>query len=600
MKLLLFLIASLFYSNFINAQIIATHKFESTTLENQMEIFGDSSKSLTIRDIISRKSSLAFKISNTKFPNYKNDHTPRWIHFKIVNPQSRIIPIYVRIRNPFIDTIAFYLVKRDSIISQLLFTRNMPYYARQSHSANPTGVFYLKKGELYDVYIYARRLHHNFKLPIEVLSRKEAQGSDNFENVIYLGQIGVFVILLILSIIIYLYYFETIILFYGFYTFFVGLTILTSQGYLSFFFGTKFPLLTGYYSIPFYGILMFQSYILFVFKLHKINISNSKILYYFSFCLFAIGLIIEIFGIIDINFYNSLNFAFIVPLFIGFILYVYVYTYQYNKIIFKPFLIAHVPIIVCSLSFYLFDNGIITLSRFTYASFSISYLFEIIIFLLLVAKYFFELRKTKTEIEKQILTTQIETQENERQQIAIDLHDDLGSTLSVLKEKIANELQNSDSQYLINKAIKDLRSISHNLLPADFEIFGFIPSLQKHIALLNESGLKITFIVFGEKKEFTSNVELNLYRILTELLHNIKKHSVSKEATVQLIYHKEFLYVAVEAEEGEKNGEKGSGIGEKAITSRLEYLHANVLENGNGQHGYSYIFEVPYDQNPNR
>ena len=176
----------------------------------------------------------------------------------------------------------------------------------------------------------------------------------------------------------------------------------------------------------------------------------------------------------------------------------------------------------------------------------------------------------------------------------------MGSTLSVLKEKIANELQNSDSQYLINKAIKDLRSISHNLLPADFETFGFISSLQKHIALLNESGLKITFIVFGEKKNFTSNVELNLYRILTELLHNIKKHSVSREATVQLIYHKDFLHVAVEAEEGEKNGEKGSGIGEKAITSRLEYLRANVLEKGKGINGYSYIFEVPYDQNPNR
>jgi signal transduction histidine kinase len=206
----------------------------------------------------------------------------------------------------------------------------------------------------------------------------------------------------------------------------------------------------------------------------------------------------------------------------------------------------------------------------------------------------------KTEALNHLQGKIIHIQESERRKIAHDLHDDLGSTLSVLKEKIFGVTDNSETQDLINKAIDDLRNISHNLLPADFETFGFIPALEKYIHKLNGIGLKITFIIFGERQILPSSSELNLYRILVEILHNIKKHSQSKEATVQLIYHDTFLYISVETNDQiKKTEEKGNGIGEKSIISRLEYLQARVLEKGDGKNGYSYIFEIPYDQNPN-
>ncbi|MCU0341149.1 MAG: hypothetical protein MUE30_14815 [Spirosomaceae bacterium] len=206
--------------------------------------------------------------------------------------------------------------------------------------------------------------------------------------------------------------------------------------------------------------------------------------------------------------------------------------------------------------------------------------------------------KEQRELETKVIANQIETQEAERRKIAIDLHDDLGSTLSVLKEQIFKETTDPQTQRLIHKAIDDLRSISHNLLPVDFEAFGLVASLEKHIRQLNDIGLKITFIVFGEQHTFPNLIALNLYRILVEILHNFKKHSPSKEATVQLIYHAEFLHVAVECSDVvEKKDDIGNGIGQKSIISRLEYLHARVLEKGESTNGYSYIFEIQYDQN---
>jgi signal transduction histidine kinase len=188
------------------------------------------------------------------------------------------------------------------------------------------------------------------------------------------------------------------------------------------------------------------------------------------------------------------------------------------------------------------------------------------------------------------------TQENERKKIAQDLHDDLGATLSALKGSISKRNFSLETKTLLNRAITDLRSISRNLLPADFEAFGLITSLEKYISSLNEQNkVKITFISFGSRVQLKHDIELNIYRIITELANNIMKHSEAKIATIQLIYHPSHLFVSVEDDgKGIAISDNNLGIGLKNVISRIEYLQATVLELGNGS-SCSFVFKIPYE-----
>lgn len=192
----------------------------------------------------------------------------------------------------------------------------------------------------------------------------------------------------------------------------------------------------------------------------------------------------------------------------------------------------------------------------------------------------------------------IQTQEAERKLIAQDLHDDLGATLSALKGSISKVNFPQESQNLLNKAITDLRAISRRLLPADFETYGFIPSLEKYIADINkQQKIKVTFITFGKKVKLNTERELNIYRVITELVNNSTKYSNGQNATVQLVYHQDYLFVSVEDDGIVQNkNENNLGIGLKNVISRLEYLNATPIEMS-GQKGYTYVFEIPYIPN---
>lgn len=228
-----------------------------------------------------------------------------------------------------------------------------------------------------------------------------------------------------------------------------------------------------------------------------------------------------------------------------------------------------------------------------------SSLMELLVYLAYLFVGMINLNKEYIKKSKALVHSQnaiIETQENERQRLAQDLHDDLGATLAMLNSKGKKEEFSVENQSLIEKAIKDLRSISRNLLPADFEAFGLISSIEKYLKSLNEQQtVAFTFINFGERRPLKHETELNIYRIVTELSNNVMKHSRAKNATVQLIYHTNHLFVSVEDDgKGLEISQNNLGIGLKNVISRIEYLQAKVLELGTGP-SCSFVFEVPYE-----
>lgn len=133
----------------------------------------------------------------------------------------------------------------------------------------------------------------------------------------------------------------------------------------------------------------------------------------------------------------------------------------------------------------------------------------------------------------------------ERERVAAELHDNLGSTLTALKWRLSalDSGQLSPSERKIYDSIKEsmndaygeVRNISHNLIPKDLIENGFLGALKRLVDGINSSS-KILFKINAESEIYTNNKNLifELYSVILELTTNILKHSNASNAVLEL------------------------------------------------------------------
>ena len=146
-------------------------------------------------------------------------------------------------------------------------------------------------------------------------------------------------------------------------------------------------------------------------------------------------------------------------------------------------------------------------------------------------------------------------QENERQRIARELHDDTIQSLIVLSRRLET-LGASDERLpeAITQGIKELRELtggviqrvrrfSQDLRPSILDDLGLLPALEELTTDLNrQAGLQAEFQVLGTKRRLSSEVELTLFRIAQEALNNVRKHAQATRVVLTV----EFINGAVQ------------------------------------------------------
>ncbi|HLO79431.1 MAG TPA: 7TM diverse intracellular signaling domain-containing protein [Chitinophagaceae bacterium] len=189
-------------------------------------------------------------------------------------------------------------------------------------------------------------------------------------------------------------------------------------------------------------------------------------------------------------------------------------------------------------------------------------------------------------------------QEAERKRIAEDLHDEIGSSLAVLKLRMQNMDINKEHLdellTIVDKASSDTRNISHNLMPPEFEKTSLQDLLQGYYYKLNlETNTRFLFISKGHSQQFEKSTELMIYRIIIEITRNILMHSKATEATIQLIYEKTGLEIMAEDNGIGIKKSNSDGIGMKNIYSRVNYINGEISVDS-GKKGTTIIINVPY------
>ncbi|MGC2237755.1 MAG: two-component regulator propeller domain-containing protein [Pyrinomonadaceae bacterium] len=172
----------------------------------------------------------------------------------------------------------------------------------------------------------------------------------------------------------------------------------------------------------------------------------------------------------------------------------------------------------------------------------------------------------------------IESQEKERKRIAGELHDGLGQTLLIIKNRaflgtkaetreIANEQFNEISASS-GAAINQAREIAYFLRPSQLERLGLTSAIEEMITQADESS-EIDFECEIDSLDnfFSPEDEINFFRIVQESVNNVLKHSEASKAKVFVSRNNDKIELLVQdngkgfaSEKSNIHGKSGFGL----------------------------------------
>jgi signal transduction histidine kinase len=231
-----------------------------------------------------------------------------------------------------------------------------------------------------------------------------------------------------------------------------------------------------------------------------------------------------------------------------------------------------------------------------------------------VLRYQLRLQQLEQEQQSVLINASVRLQEEERQRIAADLHDDAGPLLATarlyLNENLVNQDKNTQLQsifqarQILDDTIQLIRNISHSLMPPTLKNFGLESAITDIMQKISGSGVINASSRFHEYKErLKPEKELLVYRMIQELINNILKHSNAsfihitqnmQDSKCMLRIHHDGRGI-VQAD-FDKLNKSNIGLGLKNISSRLRVAKGKIFfEKDGSQTYYKVTLEIPQD-----
>jgi signal transduction histidine kinase len=207
-----------------------------------------------------------------------------------------------------------------------------------------------------------------------------------------------------------------------------------------------------------------------------------------------------------------------------------------------------------------------------------------------------ELRITELNYQSELLDASIKAADREREQVSMNIHDEVGASLNVLKQNLMliplnmgekEKLQEvaKSNQLMIDEILANMRAIYHNLSSPTLRKSGFVKSLDSICQQVKESGLlKVNINYHGlEEYRFDAEMESQLYRVCKEVLNNIMKHAQAKVIDIEMALTTEQFTLEInhsgkglsDADVKELLKQK-KGLGLKSIFARMQILGGEI------------------------
>jgi signal transduction histidine kinase len=209
--------------------------------------------------------------------------------------------------------------------------------------------------------------------------------------------------------------------------------------------------------------------------------------------------------------------------------------------------------------------------------------------------------------ELDVMQAMINGEEAERERIARDLHDGIGSRLSALKMQLQT-INESDSNIAavkffsdsLSKSIVELRQVAFNLMPETLLKLGLELALKDLCHSLHTQNITVTFQSNEISKSIKATDQVTIFRIVQELINNALKHSNCNEIIVDCSQNDNLFLITVE-----DNGKGFSsddlvafnGLGLKNIKNRIELLKGKLDVQSISNKGTIFNIELLLESN---
>lgn len=213
-----------------------------------------------------------------------------------------------------------------------------------------------------------------------------------------------------------------------------------------------------------------------------------------------------------------------------------------------------------------------------------------------------EIKELERSKKLEATTAMLAGQEKERVRVAEELHDSLGSTLAAARIQFEVAMTKTGKERtsrltkahdLLDKAINDTRSISHNLISAvlvNLGLMAALKDLKESMAVIGHLQIEIYANKIPRLKE---DIELNLYRICQELISNIIKHTSANHILIKLSFIKNRLtLIVVDNGEGFDPAKISKGLGLYNIERRVSAINGDLTIQSQPGEGAQFKIQV--------
>ncbi len=584
--------------------IVCPIKTDKIKIDTIIDYYIDTTFNKTIDSIFKEKKTIFKPFYKKIVKSRKRLKGTIWGHFYFKNTSNQPLIYNIKIEDPYINRFHFYVFYKKKKLEIDKSGINYPFQIRKVAYRNHISIVKIPPNSTIEIYLMADKYAKAIRLNVELWKPNKLLTELSQNNLITGIFYGILLLVLILTLIVYFQFKNIFLIGYMLYLFGGLVYGLANSGLLfqHFLNGTN-PLLLEIIR-PWCLFISYSGLVLFVNKLFNRPITFPKLnivcqwfhwvynlvfvigsIFYFivpksewiwfitlfstSAALIGLAGIIISFWIVLLAFRQNKN-AETASLLIVYFLLIFYSTLIITNVYFLK--IHNLPTIFVenvSLIFLLLET--------IFMSFAVT---------IRINRMIEKREQLKIEVERQklkVAQSVIQGTENERERIAKELHDSIGSYLSTIGI-FTDQLKKDDNlktkiRNLVNETHSEVRRISDDLLPMTFKRFGLIESIKNLCTDLNNSKIKVHFFTNIKYLKHTNTDQLNIYRIIQEVTNNTIQHADATQLNIQLLEDEDGLVLTIE-----DNGKGFDFVSEKerkttafhSVEARSEALNAHL------------------------